>query len=110
MDCDGPERRKEPRYVIHAGAAVEVCHDGWTSKATTVDISGSGVLMEFAEPVSLAVGCEVFCQFSVSYANEQVLPYWGVGTVVRVDDRQAAVEFSAAGLTPLNNGTKSRGR
>jgi hypothetical protein len=96
------ERRREERFPIKTGATVTVNKDGRTVSATTVDISGCGVLLQFEEPVILAVGDHVVCDFAVSHETDKPLPYWGVGCVVRVDGCYAAVDFQAGGLSPLN--------
>ena len=101
MEPDGSDRRREDRFPIKAGAAVAVNNNGRTVSATTLDISGCGVLLQFEEPVQLAVGDKVVCDFDVSYEADKPLPYWGVGYVVRVDGCRAAIDLNAGGLSPL---------
>lgn len=85
MEPDGSDRRREDRFPINAGAAVAVNDNGRTASATTLNISGCGVLLQFAEPVQLAVGDQVVCDFDASHDTDKRLPYWAVGYVVRVD-------------------------
>jgi hypothetical protein len=98
---DHAERRKEPRFPIEAGATVEVSSNGKLAGATTVDMSGSGVLLDFEEPVALAPGDPITCEFRVSHDSASPLPYWGVGKVIRVTDRRVAIELIAGGFSAL---------
>jgi hypothetical protein len=95
-----PERRREPRFQIVAGATVEVDNQGRITHATTVNVSGCGVLLQFEEPVHVAVGDQVICEFKVPQKAGTPLPYWGLGNVLRVEDRRAAIDFKAA-LSPI---------
>jgi len=40
---------------------------GLITRATTVNMSGSGVLLHFEEAVQLALGDQVTCEFQVSH-------------------------------------------
>jgi hypothetical protein len=95
------ERRKEPRFRIQIGAIVEVCNNGRISRATTVDMSLSGALIEFSEPPPLQVGDRVICEFLAMHDEDKKLPYWGVGYVVRIEDHRAAISLKAGGFLPL---------
>ena len=55
MEPDHSGNRRELRFLIEAGAGVEVCKTGQTLRATTANMSGGGVLLDFEEPVQLAV-------------------------------------------------------
>ena len=101
MDPERVERRREPRFPIQAGAVVEVNKNGRTARATTVNMSSFGVLMQFQEPLPLEVGDRVICEFQVEHDADKPLPYWGVGFVVRVEEDRAAVDFKAGGFVPL---------
>jgi PilZ domain-containing protein len=94
-------KRVEIRFVIEAGALVQVTKNNLTFQATTVNMSGSGVLMRFAEPVQLVVGDRLDCEFKIVHDADKPLPYWSVGNVVRVEDCLVAVEFKGVGFTPL---------
>ena len=101
MEPDNSEKRREPRFPIQTGATVEVQKRGEIVSATTVNISGCGVLLEFEIPTRLEVGDPVICEFAVTHDADNGLPCWGVGDVVRVDGRTVAVDFKAGALTPL---------
>lgn len=100
MDKEQSDKRREVRYLIEAGATVELNKNGQIAHATTLNVSGSGTLLRFDEPVQLAVGDEVTCDFKVSYEANQPLPYWGIGNVARVDGCCVAIEFALGCLTP----------
>lgn len=95
------ERRKEPRFRIQIGAVVEVCNNGRISRATTVNMSSFGALIEFGEPPPLQVGDRVICEFLAKHDEDKELPYWGVGHVVRIEDHRAAINLKAVGFLPL---------
>jgi len=103
MEHDSSERRRELRFPITAGACVEVKgHNGLTT-ATTIDVSGGGVLLRYEGAQSLAVGDQVTCEFLLPQDQGQPLPYWGVGSVVRVRGNAAAVDLIAGGFAPLDH-------
>jgi hypothetical protein len=104
MEPDQKERRRDERFPIEAGATVEVSGGGSTMRATTIDMSGSGVLLDFAAASPLAPGDRVDCEFQVAHESGSPLPYWGVGRVVRVDGPRVAVELVAGGFAPLEPG------
>ena len=95
--------RRELRFLIEAGATVEVCKNGRTIRAITANMSGGGVLLDFDEPVQLAVGDQVICEFRVVHDADKPLPYWGVGNISRVEDCRIAVEFKGGGFLPLKS-------
>jgi hypothetical protein len=101
MEENPSERRKEPRFRVDAGASFEVNKNGQILRATTLDMSGSGVLLRFDGAVQLAPGDEVTCDFKLSSDADNSLPHWGIGTVVRVDGRSVAIELKAGGLCEL---------
>jgi hypothetical protein len=105
MEPDHSDKRREPRFPIETGATVEVQKRGEIVNATTVNISGCGVLLQFEIPTYLAVGDPVVCEFAVTHEPDRPLPCWGVGDVVRVDGCQVAVDFKAGGLAPLESET-----
>ena len=103
MESEHPEKRREPRYPIQAGASVTVNKSGLITRATTVNKSGSGVLLHFEEAVQLALGDQVTCEFQVSHDADKPLPYWGVGHVVRVEGCCIGIEFKAGVLCELES-------
>jgi hypothetical protein len=94
------EKRREPRFDIQAGAVVRLRRDGDIVTASTVNISGCGVLLQFETPISIAVGDAVVCDLDISDEQGQVLPCWADGTVVRVDGTRVAVDFRAGSWSP----------
>ena len=103
MEPDRTNGRIEVRFLIEAGATVEVCKSKQTFRATTANMSGSGVLLRFEEPVQLAVGDHVNCEFKILHDADESLPYWCVGNVARVEGCLVAVEFKGVGFSPLKS-------
>ena len=88
MEPERAERRKEPRFPIQAGAVVEVNNNGRIARATTVNMSSFGTLLQFQEPLPLQVGDRVICEFQRMFTlGEQGHP---------VTKWLLAQEFSAA--------------
>ena len=105
MEPDYSHERKELRFLIEAGATVKVCKNGQTLRATTVNMSACGVLLHFEEPVPLAVGDQVICEFRVPHEADKPLPYWGVGNVVRAEECRVAIELKGGGFSPSESET-----
>jgi len=63
----GNEKRKEPRHHVKKDATIQVCRNGEAVKATTLDISPRGMLLELKNPVELRIGEEVACETTVSH-------------------------------------------
>ena len=103
MEPEGSDKRREQRFPIQTGATVEVQKRGEIVNATTINISGCGVLLQFEIPTQLSVGDPVVCEFAVTNDTDLPLPCWGVGDVVRVDGNRVAVDFKAGGLSPLES-------
>jgi PilZ domain len=88
--------RKEPRLTIEVEAAVKATNSGRTVRVTTVNASRWGVFLELEGAVQLVVGDPVFCEFDMSDQQQNPLPCWGSGNVVRVEGSCVAVEFKSA--------------
>jgi hypothetical protein len=88
--------RKEPRLAIEVEAAVKAKNSDRTVRVTTVNASRWGVFLELEGSVQLAVGDPLFCEFDMSDAEQNTLPCWGSGNVVRVEGSCVAVEFKSA--------------
>jgi hypothetical protein len=99
MEPDDLGRRRERRYELAAGATVVLHTNGQAFQAKTENMSASGIFLRFEEPVQLAVGEEVTCDFYVTHKEDRPLPYWGIGNVVRVEGRKVAIELHAGGLS-----------
>jgi len=93
------DRRREPRFSIQAGTVVALRRGERTVKATTINMSGCGVLLEFAEPVDLAVGDIAVCDFDLPDESGKMLPCWADGTVTRVDGNLIAIDFRCGAWT-----------
>ena len=92
---DAKEKRKEARFDLQVGARVEIKKNGQTFRATTVNASGGGVLLEFEESPGLGIGDAMFCDFGP--VDRNMLPSWVTGNVVRVEGRNVALEFTSSG-------------
>jgi hypothetical protein len=88
--------RKEPRLAIAVEAGVKAKNSDRSVRVTTVNASRWGVFLELKGAVQLEVGDPVFCEFDISDAEQNPLPCWGSGNVVRVEGRCVAVEFKSA--------------
>ena len=88
--------RKEPRLAIEVEAAVKTKNSDRTVRVTTVNASRWGVFLELKGSVQLEVGDPVFCEFDISDEEQNPLPCWGSGNVVRVEGLRIAVEFKSA--------------
>ncbi|HYW40713.1 MAG TPA: hypothetical protein VE957_21610 [Terriglobales bacterium] len=92
-------------FPIEAGATVKASKNSQTIHATTVNMSAGDVLLHFEEPVQLAVGDQVACEFRVAHEAGSPLPYWGLGNVVRAEDCRVAVVLKAGDFSPLESET-----
>ena len=86
MHCD---TRKEQRYLLGTSAIIER-KTGERIRAFTLNVSGSGMLLALPAPV-FTVGEEVRC--GIDLYDGKPPQCWGVGKVVRVDDRCVAIDF-----------------
>ena len=103
MEPSLTENRREPRFQIEVGATIELHNKGHIVKATTVNMSGCGVLLQLEIPQDLAVGDDALCDFKLSKeVGSNPLPRWGLGTVVRVDGLRVAIDFKGGGWTTAN--------
>jgi hypothetical protein len=101
MGDERVERRRETRVPVEAGASVE--SGGHAAQAKSINMTSTGVLLRFDEPVSLSVGGQVKCGFTASPGANVLLPYWGLGRIVRVNDGDVAVELKGTGLAALSS-------
>jgi len=90
---NGDNRRREQRYPVDADAIVER-GNGEQIQASTVNLSGSGVLLETAEGATLAVGEQVEC--GIKLYEGKPPQSWGHGKVIRVENSRVAIEFKGA--------------
>jgi hypothetical protein len=92
---DTREKRKEARFDLQVGAGVAFKKNGRTFRATTVNASGAGVLLKFEDSPELRIGDSVYCDFGPD--DGHMLPSWVTGNVVRVEERNVALEFTSTG-------------
>ncbi len=104
MEYSGPDRRRETRYPITAEVVIEREATRQTISAKSRDISGGGILLLLDKSLGLKVGEKLVCEVRLPRESSQMLPEWGIGTVVRVDNEGAAVEFRAASFPEPEKG------
>jgi hypothetical protein len=85
--------RREARVPIAVVANVEVNNNGQIVHATTINVSGCGVLLRFDEAIHVSPGDEVLCEFSSASPTQKSLPCWVFGSVVRVEGNRVAIDF-----------------
>lgn len=83
--------RKETRHPLRSDAILER-RTGTQIAGSTVNVSGSGVLLDLDHTAELALGEEVGC--SIRLYDGKPPQAWGVGKVVRVDNLRVAIEFT----------------
>ncbi|HUI55924.1 MAG TPA: PilZ domain-containing protein [Bryobacteraceae bacterium] len=93
MDVQAKENRKEIRYPVQAEVVVERA-SGEKIVASTVNISGGGLLLNLPSAVDFEVGETVTCGVKL-YAQKPPQP-WGSGRVVRVENSLIAIDFRNA--------------
>jgi len=90
MEHPSPDNRKEPRYALDTQAILER-NTGEQFNASTINVSGSGMLVQLEQAPDLRLGEELNC--SVVLYQGKAPQSWGLGTVVRVEDVLVAIEF-----------------
>jgi PilZ domain len=90
MEHPSPDNRKELRYALDTQAILER-NTGEQFSAATINVSGSGMLVQLEQAPGLRLGEVVNC--SVLLYQGKPLQSWGLGTVVRVEDLRVAIEF-----------------
>jgi PilZ domain len=88
---DDSNNRKEVRYTLQLHAILQR-NTGESILGSTVNASGSGVLLEIALPPDLRLGERVCCSMEL-YAGKAPQE-WGVGRIVRIEGSRVAIEFS----------------
>jgi len=88
------EKRRATRYPIEAPVAVRK-RNGEVVRATSVNVSASGILLHVEHPARFHLGEEVSIQFDSEHDADKPLSTWGVGRVVRVDQVRSAVQLDA---------------
>ena len=90
--ADGSNQRREERHPLRTDAILQR-KTGERILGSTINISGSGVLLDVAQAEELRLGEEVGCQ--IHLYDGKPPQDWGVGKVVRVDNCRVAVEFTS---------------
>ena len=90
MRSGGSETRKQTRYPLRAEAIVERT-TGERVRASTVNVSGGGVLLQLEQESELRVGETVTC--GVGLYKERPPQSWGTGRIVRVENCLVAIDF-----------------
>ena len=90
------------RFPVQPGTTIEVNHKGVPDCAAVLDISLTGILLQFEHPVDLAIGDWLTLDFVQDDPDSLPLPYWGVGRVVRSEDKQVALNFDIEPLVDLD--------
>jgi len=97
MQHESVNKRKETRYPVDTQAILER-KTGEQLSAATLNISGSGMLVNLARAPDLRLGEELLC--SVLLYQDKPLQSWGLGTVRRVEGSLVAIEFKSVSLAP----------
>jgi hypothetical protein len=84
------EDRRQIRYPLHTEAVIERM-SGEKLAASTVNVSGGGVLLQLAEQSDLQLGETVTCGVKL-YKQKPPQP-WGNGRIVRVEEYLVAIDF-----------------
>jgi len=92
MGHHGSENRKEPRYPFCATAIIERS-TGERVPASTVNVSGGGLLLRVEADSTMELGESVTCEVKL-YGNKP-LQSWGRGRIVRVDKPLVAIDFQS---------------
>ena len=94
MQYTDVERRRAPRYPLEARV---VLHREGAEPVygQAVNISSSGMLVHLAAPVAFAPGDAVTVELELPPNFDKPFSRWGIGSVVRVDEQQSAIELRA---------------
>ena len=79
-------------------AAVLERRNGEKLTASTVNVSGSGVLLELEKQSEVQLGESVIC--GVNLYQKKAFQSWGSGRVVRIDKLLVAVDFQSNDAAP----------
>ncbi len=104
---DTIEKRKDARFDLQVGARVAFHRNGRAIRATTVNASASGVLLEFEDAHEMRVGDSVYCDFGP--VDQHMLPAWVTGNVVRTEGKNVALAFTSSGNVEAVHNQDRRG-
>jgi c-di-GMP-binding flagellar brake protein YcgR len=97
MKYGGPDNRKQTRYPLRTEAIVERT-TGEKVRASTVNVSGGGVLLQLEQASELQVGETVTC--GVRLYEQRPPQSWGTGRIVRVENSLVAIDFQNVTALP----------
>jgi len=97
MQDGEPEHRKQKRYPLLAEAVVERS-TGERVTASTLNVSGGGVLLQLPDESELQVGEKVTC--GVRIYEQRPPQSWGTGRIARVENSRVAIDFQPAPPPP----------
>lgn len=89
------EKRREPRFQIEANARIKISVGDRSATGHTVNVSGSGALVELSAPLELNVGDRLVCEFDVPADPDKPLSNWGTGRVLRVEGSRIAIALDS---------------
>jgi hypothetical protein len=87
------ERRGEPRFPVEPGTQIKVVCNGNFTRATAVDISETGILLQCLGPIRLVPGDRITCDIDDGDNIGSEPP--SSGKVVRVQAPYVAVAFTS---------------
>jgi hypothetical protein len=93
MQLEQHERRKEPRFPVESGTQLKVHCNGNFTRATAVDISETGILLQCQGPIRLVPGDRITCDIDDEDNIGTDPP--SSGKVVRVQAPYVAVAFTS---------------
>jgi hypothetical protein len=94
METQHAEKRKEPRFPVEPGSKLKLHCRGNFLRATAIDVSVSGILLECAGPIRLVPGDPVSCELDYGDQESFELRDASVGTVIRIHAPYIAVGFT----------------
>ena len=89
------DRRKGQRFAMSAAAVLSSPNDGRKYPATTVNISGGGVLLRTESSHPFRAGDVVVCEIAPGDLPNQPFFSWALGTVVRAGSNNAAIQLKS---------------
>ena len=101
MKQNGKERRKEGRHQIETDATIQLYRNGVAMDGTTIDVSSSGLRLRVMTYGQLRVGDQVICEVIPPPESEKEKGVWHKGKLVRVGEREVAVELPSGALDPI---------
>jgi len=89
------EQRKEERFAVTNGAQLKIHCDGTFLRATAIDVSQSGLLVQFNGLVRLKPGDVVTCDLDGD-DDDRYEANVGQGRVVRIQPPYMAIQYTGS--------------